>query len=74
MNGLINMLMNRLMTGQLQNMPQMQLFNQMMSGKTFEQQKQTILNMAQSKGLDINQKIFSEQDLKMFGLTIPRKG
>lgn len=73
MNGILNMLINRAMTGQLQNMPQMQMFNQMMAGKTFEQQKQTLFNMAESKGFDINAKIFSEQDLQMFGI-IPRKG
>lgn len=66
------MLMSKFLQGQFQ--PQMQMFNQMMSGKTLEQQKQTILNMAQSKGFDINQKIFSEQDLQMFGVQFPRKG
>jgi len=74
MNGILNMLINRAMTGQLQNMPQMQLFNQMMSGKNFEQQKQTILNMAESKGFDIHAKIFSEQDVQAMGVSIPRKG
>jgi hypothetical protein len=54
--------------GKLNNMPQMQMFNQMMNGKTPQQQLQTILNMAKSKGIDINQKIFSEEDLKSFGL------
>ena len=32
----------------------MQQFNQMMSGKTYEQQKETLLNYAQSKGFDRN--------------------
>lgn len=63
-----------MMTGQLQNMPQMQMFNQMMAGKNFEQQKQTILNMAESKGFDINAKIFSAQDVQALGFNIPRKG
>lgn len=55
-------------------MPQMQMFNQMMGGKTPEQQIETIKNIAQSNGIDLNEKIFSEQDLKMFGLDFPRKG
>lgn len=74
MNGLLNQLMNNFMAGQLQNMPEMQMFNQMMSGKNPQQQAQTILNMAKSKGIDPNAKIFTEQDLQMFGLSIPRKG
>ena len=74
MNGLLNLLMNRFINGQLQRMPQMQMFNQMMGGKTPEQQIETIKNIAQSNGIDLNEKIFSEQDLKMFGLDFPRKG
>lgn len=74
MNGLLNLLMNKYINGQLQNMPQMQVFNQMMNGKTPEQQIETIKNIAQSNGIDLNAKIFSEQDLRMFGLSIPRKG
>lgn len=52
----------------MQNSPEMQTFNQMMRGKTFEQQQQTVLNMAKSKGIDVNAKIFSEQDVKQLGL------
>lgn len=40
--------------GRLNNHPVMQQFNQMMSGKTYEQQKETLLNYAQSKGFDRN--------------------
>lgn len=48
--------------------PQMRsLFNQMMQGKTKEQQMQTILNAAKSNGIDINQKVFSEEFVKMLG-------
>lgn len=43
-------------------------FNQMMSGKTPEQQLQTILNMAKSKGLDINAPILTEQQARQLGL------
>ena len=46
----------------------MQSFNQMMSGKTTDQQIQTLLNVAKSRGFDVNAKMFSEEDLKSFGL------
>lgn len=66
MNQLITQILNNFMAGKFQ--PQMQMFNQMMNGKTPEQQMQTILNMAKSKGIDINQKMFTEADLKSFGI------
>ena len=48
--------------------PQMRsLFNQMMQGKTKEEQMQTILNAAKSNGVDINQKVFPEELIKSFG-------
>lgn len=56
------------MQGQLQNNPMVGLFNQMMAGKTPEQQIQTLLNTAQSKGIDINAKTFSADDLRSLGL------
>lgn len=68
MNTLLQQLMSNFVLGKLKSMPEMQTFNQMMAGKTPEQQIQTILNMAKSKGIDINAKMFSEEDLKNFGL------
>lgn len=56
------------MMGQFNNSPQMQMFNQMMSGKSKQEQMQTLINLAQSRGVDINQKIFNESDLQMLGL------
>jgi len=52
----------------MQNSPEMQTFAQMMNGKTPDQQRQTLLNMAKSRGLDVNAKIFSEADIKQLGL------
>lgn len=49
------MLLNLLMKGQLQNHPLMQTVNQMMAGKTPEQQRETIRNVARSRGFDLNQ-------------------
>lgn len=56
------------MSGQMQNHPMMAQFNQMMSGKTGGQQMQTLINLARSRGIDPNQKMFSESDLKSLGL------
>lgn len=68
------MLINNLLSNKLSSMPQMQMFNQMMSGKNPEQQMQTILNMAKSQGFDINAKIITDQQARQIGLNIPRKG
>ena len=46
--------MQMLLMGKLKNHPVMQQFNQMMSGKNYEQQKQTLLNYAESRGYDKN--------------------
>ena len=43
-----------LMSGRLRNDPRMEQFNQLMAGKSYEQQKETLLNYAQSKGFDRN--------------------
>lgn len=54
--------------GLLQRNPMMGLFNQMMGGKNRQQQIQTLLNSAQSKGIDINERRFTKQDLMALGL------
>lgn len=71
MNALLSQILNNFLSGKFKN--EMQSFNQMMSGKTLEQQVQTLLNMAKSRGFDINAKMFSEEDLKKFGLNSPIK-
>lgn len=65
---MINMLINMFLKGQLQNHPLMAQFNQMMQGKNTQQQIQTILNMAKSKGIDINAPILTEQQARQLGL------
>ena len=55
MNPMLSMLLNKAMQGQLANHPLMQQVNQMMAGKTPEQQRQTIINTARSYGFDLNQ-------------------
>ena len=46
---------NMFMQGQFQNHPLMSTVNQMMAGKSIEQQKETIRNVARSRGFDLNQ-------------------
>lgn len=46
---------NMFIQGQFQNHPLMATVNQMMAGKTPEQQRQTIRNVARSRGFDLNQ-------------------
>ena len=62
------MIMSKLMQGQLNRIPQMQQVNQMLAGKTPEQQWQTLMNFAKTQGIDPNAKILSEADLKTFGI------
>lgn len=40
----------------------------MMGGKDRQAQIQTLLNSAQSKGIDVNKKMFTEEDLRALGL------
>jgi len=46
--------MQMFLSGKLNSDPRMQQFNQLMNGKSYEQQKETLLNYAQSKGFDRN--------------------
>lgn len=48
-------ILNMYMQGQFQNHPLMRTVNQMMAGKTPEQQRETIRNVAKSRGFDLNQ-------------------
>lgn len=55
MNPMVMMLLNKFMQGQLANHPLMQSVNQMMAGKSLEEQRQTVINAARSYGFDLNQ-------------------
>lgn len=68
MNGLLSQILSSVMMGKMQNHPMMQTVNQMIAGKNPKEQIQTLINLAKSKGLDVNQKIFSDEDLKSLGL------
>lgn len=67
-NVILQKLAQQVMSGQMQNNPMMATFNQMMSGKSKEQQIQTLLNLAKSRGIDISDKCFTEEDIKSLGL------
>lgn len=49
------MLLNMFMQGKFANHPLMRTVQQMMAGKTPEQQRQTVINVARSYGFDLNQ-------------------
>lgn len=55
MNPMLSMLLNKYMQGQFANHPLMATVQQMMAGKTPEQQRQTVINTAKSCGFDLNQ-------------------
>lgn len=55
MEQMVQTLLNQYMQGQLKNHPLMSTVNQMMAGKTPEQQRETIRNVAKSRGFDLNQ-------------------
>lgn len=61
------MLLNMFMQGKFANHPLMKTVNQMMAGKTPEQQRQTVINTAKSCGFDLNQ--LPPELLRSVGLT-----
>lgn len=48
-------ILNMFMQGQFANHPLMKTVNKMMTGKTPEEQRQTVINTAKSYGFDLNQ-------------------
>lgn len=63
---MLEQIIKSLISGMLNNTPAMQAFNQMMSGKSKDQQIQTIMNLAKTKGIDPNEKIFSREEVEAF--------
>ena len=51
----ITAILNQYMSGKFANHPLMATVNQMLAGKTPEQQRATIMNVAKSRGFDLNQ-------------------
>ena len=71
LSGNYNGLIQNLLTGKFEGTPLMQQFNQMMKGKTPADQIQTLLNSAESMGIDINEKCFTKSQLANLGIKIP---
>ena len=67
MEQMLSTLLNRYMQGQFANHPLVRTVNQMMAGKSPEQQRQTVINAARSCGFDLNQ--FPADVLRQAGLT-----
>lgn len=67
MNPMLSTLLNKCLQGQFSNHPLMATVNQMMAGKTPEQQRQTVINAARSYGFDLNQ--LPADVLRQAGLT-----
>ena len=65
MNNLLSNLITKALNNGLQNNPLMNTYNQLMMGKNGKQKLQTLLNVAKSKGFDIDAKLFTEKDLQL---------
>ena len=46
-------------------------FTKLMQGKNPQQQWETLMNFAQTNGVDINKKQFTREDLRKVGLNLP---
>lgn len=68
---MFNNLLNSFMMGQLKNHPLMGDFTKLMQGKNPQQQWDTLMNFAQTNGVDINKKQFTREDLRKAGLNLP---
>lgn len=66
MDGILSTLLNKYMSGQLANHPMMKTVNQMMAGKSLEEQRRTVINTAKSYGFDLNQ--LPQEMLRQAGL------
>lgn len=68
MQQMARQLMTNFKQGMLNNHPLAAQYRQMMQGKNPEQVWQTLVNSAQSRGMDVNQKMFSEEFVRGLGL------
>jgi hypothetical protein len=74
MPNIIQTMMQKMVMGQLEQLPEMQQARQMLQGKTPQQQWETVCNFAKSQKIDLNQKILSRGDLESLGLRLANKG
>lgn len=68
---MLNSLITGLMQGQFANHPMMKQVQSMLQGKSKREQIQTLINTAQTLGLDINEKRFTAEQLQRLGIKLP---
>lgn len=68
---MLNSLITGLMQGQFANHPIMKQVQSMLQGKSKQEQIQTLINTAQTLGLDINEKRFTAEQLQRLGIKLP---
>lgn len=68
---MLNSLITGLMQGQFANHPIMKQVQSMLKGKSRQEQIQTLMNTAQTLGLDINEKRFTAEQLQRLGIKLP---
>lgn len=66
-------IINRFFRGEFNDNPIVKRLYSMVEGKSDSEKFRILVNMLQSQGFDINQKIFSEADLKRWGIPIPNQ-
>lgn len=68
---MLNSLITGLIQGQFANHPLMKQVQSMLQGKSRQEQIQTLMNTAQTLGLDINEKRFTAEQLQRLGIKLP---
>lgn len=68
---MLSNILNQFLTGQLKTHPLMADFNKLMQGKNTQQQWETLMNFAQTNGIDPNKKQFTADDLRRAGIKLP---
>ena len=68
---MLNSLITGLIQGQFANHPLMKQVQSMLQGKNRQEQIQTLINTAQTLGLDINEKRFTAEQLQRLGIKLP---
>ena len=71
LGGNFSSVIQNLLSGRMEGSPLMQQYNKMMKGKSPTDQVQTLLNSAQSMGIDINEKCFTKSQLANLGIKLP---
>ena len=68
---MLNSLITGLIQGHFANHPLMKQVQSMLQGKSKQEQIQTLINTAQTLGLDINEKRFTAEQLQRLGIKLP---